>query len=235
MVQRHSIILWKKAENEDKSFEQISKEAYDVFKLFLDYPWELKPNYLTVKSKKNIEKFDWNYDNFSNILKRGVNQDGNTLFEKLGYSISFFSTLDEKYSCAFQMKTGNKNNKFYNTFTINLPIILDLYDKNTADMIRILFENLVSTYKPYWGCISNKELSRKYGKFLNGNLPTAIHWINYWTEEIIREIGLEKIQKIVDLGSEIKFQKGILIIKDTALNVEKDEDIKFYDEIQKFF
>ena len=29
MVQRHSIILWKKAEKEDKKFEEIAKEVLD--------------------------------------------------------------------------------------------------------------------------------------------------------------------------------------------------------------
>ena len=54
MIQRHSIILWKQAEEEDKGFEQISQEAYDVMTIFQDYPLELRPNYLTAKSKKDV-------------------------------------------------------------------------------------------------------------------------------------------------------------------------------------
>lgn len=42
MVQRHSIILWKKAEKEDKKFEEIAKETYEVLKLFQEYPQELR-------------------------------------------------------------------------------------------------------------------------------------------------------------------------------------------------
>ncbi len=30
MIQRHSIILWKKAEKKDKDFEEIAKETYEV-------------------------------------------------------------------------------------------------------------------------------------------------------------------------------------------------------------
>ena len=233
MVQRHSIILWKKAESEDRSFEEISKEAYDTLNLFQDYPQNLKPNYLTVKSKKDIKEFSWNYENFSSILKKGVNKEDENVFENLGYSISFFSSMDEKDSCVFQMIVGNKNDKFYNTLIINLPLSLNLYDKETADIIRLLFEKLVSSYMPYWGCISNKALSRKYGKYLEGNIPTKVHWINYWSEDIIGEIGMERIQKIVDGNSAIIFQKGILSIKDTALDVDKAEDIIFHDELQK--
>ena len=44
---------------------------------------------------------------------------------------------------------------------------------------------------------------------------------------------MERIQKIVDGNSAIIFQKGILSIKDTALDVDKAEDIIFHDELQK--
>lgn len=234
MVQRHTVILWKKAESKDRNFEEISKEAYNILNLFQDYPQELKPNYLTVKSKKDVNEFDWNYENFNSMLKKGINREGENVFENLGYSISFFSSMDEKKSCAFQMNVGNKNNKFYNTFIIDLPLSLNLYDKKIADTIRNLFEKLVKSYMPYWGCISNKVLSRKYGKFLEGNRPTTVHWMNYWSEDIIEMIGMEKIQKMVDRSSIISFQKGVLSIKDTAFDVDKEEDLKYHDELQNY-
>jgi hypothetical protein len=234
MVQRHSIILWKKAEHKDKKYEEISKEAYNILSLFQDYPQELKPNYLSVKSKKDAKEFAWNYENFNSVLKKGINREGENIFEDLGYSISFFSSMEEKKSCAFQMNVGNKNNKFYNTFIIDLPLSLNLYDKKIADTIRSLFEKLVQFYIPYWGCISNKVLSRKYGNFLDGNLPTTVHWMNYWSEDIIEMIGMRKIQKIVDQNSIISFQKGVLSIKDTAFDVDKEEDLKYHDELQNY-
>ena len=124
-------------------------------------------------------------------MKKGVNQEGKNVFEDLGYSISFFSSMDENNSCAFQMTVGNRNDRFYNTFILNLPLSLNLYDKETADMIKTMFEKLVLAYRPFWGCVSNKILSRKYGQYLHGNMPTTVHWLNYWSEEIIQEIGVE--------------------------------------------
>ena len=135
MVQRHSIILWKKAEEEDKVFEEISAETYEVLKLFQDYPQKLRPNYLTAKTKKDIRRFDWNYENFSNELKKGINKEGQNTFENLGYTISFFSSMDEEDSCTFQMRAGNKNEKFFNTLIVNLPLSLNLYDEKTAEEI----------------------------------------------------------------------------------------------------
>lgn len=212
---------------------EISKEAYEVLKLFQDYPQELRPNYLTAKTKNEIKAFDWNFENFSNELKKGVNKEGENAFEDLGYTISFFSSMIENDSCTFQMRAGNKNEKFYNTLIINLPLSLNLYNEKNAVKISKLFEKLVKAYIPYWGCISNKLMSRKYGKFIEANLPTTVHWMNYWSEDIVRTIGVEKIQKMVDENQLISLKSGILSIKDTALDVNKEEDIRFHDKLQK--
>ena len=232
MVQRHSIILWKKAEEKGKIFEDISAEAYEVLKQFQDYPQKLRPNYFTAKTKKDIRIFDWNYENFSNELKKGINKEGKNTFEDLGYTISFFSSMDEEDSCTFQMRAGNKNEKFFNTLIVNLPLSLNLYDEKMTEEISNLFEKLVQAYRPYWGCVSNKVLSRKYGQFLKENLPTTVHWINYWSEDIIRTIGIEKIQKIIEKYPFISLKNGVLSVNNTALDVDKEDDIRFHDELQ---
>lgn len=64
-------------------------------------------------------------------------------------------------------------------------------------------------------------------------MPTTVHWMNYWSESIIKAVGMEKIQKTVEENSIISFQKGILSIRDTALDVNKEEDLRFHDELQK--
>ena len=233
MIQRHSIILWKKAEKKDKDFEEIAKETYEVLKQFQECPQELRPNYLTAKTKKDIKEFDWNYENFRSMLKKGINKEGENIFEDLGYSISFFSSLNEQNSCGFEIITGNKNEKFYNVLIVKLPLSYNLYEKETAAIIRDLFEKLVQVYKPFWGCISNRALSRKYGKLLEGNLPTTVHWINYWSEDIICTIGMDKIQNVVDENITVSFKRGIFSINETALDIEKEEDIRYHDLLQK--
>ena len=231
MIQRHSIILWRKAEKEDKSFEEISKEAYEVLNLFQYCSQELRPNYLTGKTKKDIKEFEWNYENFSEQLKKGVNKEDEVVFKELGYSISFFSSMDEKNSCTFSMTAGNKFDKINNVLIVDLPLSYNLYEKETADIISDLFRKLVQVYKPFWGCISNRALSRKYGKFLEGNLPTTVHWINYWSEDILGTIGMEKIQNMVNKNTMSTFKMGILSIKETAFDVEKEDDIRFHAEM----
>ena len=223
-----------KSGKKDKDFEEIAKETYEILKLFQEYPQELRPNYLTAKTKKDIKKFDWNYENFRSTLKNGINKEGKNIFEDLGYSISFFSSLSEKDSCGFRILAGNKNEKFYNVLVVNLSVSLNLYEKKNADMIKELFEELVQSYTPFWGCVSNKALSRKYGKFLEGNLPTTVHWMNYWSEEIICAIGMKRIQNMVSVNSAILFKNGIFTIKETAIDIENDEDIRLHEELHKY-
>lgn len=45
---------------------------------------------------------------------------------------------------------------------------------------------------------------------------------------------MEKIQKMVERSSIISFQKGVLSVKDTAFDVDKDEDLKYHDELQNY-
>ena len=232
MIQRHSIILWKKADRKNKSFEEISKEAYEVLNIFQNYPKELRPNYLTAKSKKEVKEFEWNFQNFVDLLKKGINKEGDLLFEDLGYSVSFFSSLDKKDSCSFEILAGNKEEQFYNSIIVDLPLSLNLYDKEIADTIKNLFKMLVQTYMPFWGCISNEILSDKFEKFLEGNVPTMVHWMNYWSEDMIQEIGMERIQKCLEQNTGISFEKGILTIKDTAIDVNQEIDMEFFNELQ---
>lgn len=231
MIQRHSIILWKKAEKPDKSFEEISNEAYRVLDLFQDMPCELRPNYLTAYTKKGIKEFDWNFENFTNILRAGISKEGKKTFESLGYSISFFSSFDEEKSCDFSLIAGNKSEKTHNALIIDLPLAFNLYDKANAELIISLFRKLVRLYIPYWGCVSNNVLARKYGKFLEGSRPTTVHWMNYWPEEVVRAVGIDRIQGLIQGNQGTSFDDGILLVKDTAFDLSKEEDIRLHEKI----
>lgn len=129
------------------------------------------------------------------------------MYKELGYSVSFFSSTDEKNSCNILMRTGNKFEQINNTLVIDLPLSFNVSHSQMAAIICDLFEKLVQTYKPFWGCISNKVLSRKYGKFLDGNMPTTVHWMNYWSEDIIGTAGMKKIPDVVDNKQLIQFYK----------------------------
>ena len=233
MIQRHSILLWKKAEKIDKDFDEIARETYEILMVFQQYPEEIRPNFLSGKTKATAQKFNWIYENFRTVLRHGVNREDATVFEDLGYSVSFFSSINDHESCGFEITVGNKNESFFNTIIVNVPLALNLYTKKDADMISSLFQKLVLAYRPYWGIVSNKVLSRKYGKHLNEGLPATVQWINYWSPAIINKIGMEKIHTVLEKNRNLKYIDGILSIKETALDMTKEEDIRLQDELQK--
>lgn len=233
MVQEQTIILWKKADEEDRSFEEIALEIFEVLSLLQNCPENLRPNYLTVSSLNNAVKFTWSLQNFMDSLKEGVNREGDRVFEELGYSISFFSSFDEKDSCSIMVGAGIKSKLFWNTLIIHLPSSLDLYDRSAAVFVTNLFQNFAQKYTPFWGCISNDAIPVPRGIFLEGNLPTGIHWINYWSDEIVHTVGMERIYKAINAYPSIVFKNGILLIKDTALDINKEEDIQLYERLNE--
>ena len=114
---------------------------------------------------------------------------------------------------------------------IDLPLGFNLYDKANAELIISLFRKLVRLYIPYWGCVSNIVLARKYGKFLEGSRPTTVHWMNYWSEEIVRAVGMDRIQGFIQGNQGASFDDGVLLVKDTAFDLSKEEDIRLHEKI----
>ena len=68
---------------------------------------------------------------------------------------------------------------------------------------------------------------------MNEGLPATVQWINYWSPAIINKIGMEKIHTVLEKNRNLKYIDGILSIKETALDMTKEEDIRFQDELQK--
>lgn len=236
MIQRHSVILWKTAYALDEKFERFSEDAYKTLDRLQNYPLELHPNYLVGMSRHNICKFEWNINNFRDELKKGVNKEGNILFEDLGYTLSFFSSIDEEKSCGIKIIAGNKNKKFFNSLILDLPLSFNVYDEKTALMVCDLFKELVNSYNPFWGCVSNPVISRQYGKFYDKNLPTTVHWINYWSDNIIHAMGEKRLKKVIESNPSVVMENGVLIVKDTAFDVEDNKDIEYHNMLQnKFF
>ena len=46
---------------------------------------------------------------------------------------------------------------------------------------------------------------------------------------------MEKIHRIMNETPVISFQNGILTIKDTALDLDKEDDVRYHGELQKQF
>ncbi len=233
MTQRHSIILWKKAYDKSNSFEEIAKDAFELLKLLKKFPVNFQPTYLSEKSKKESILFDWNFDNFKLLLEKGVNSEGQIVFYDLGYTLSFFSSLNNEDSCSIKITTGITNANFINSFILDLPIGFDLFNNENADLVKNLFKSLINIYKPFFGCVSNKALTRKYGAHLKNDKPAIVHWLNYWSENIVEKIDNEKINSVLQKNNRISFSDGIFSIKETSIDIENEKDVEYQEYLQK--
>ena len=147
--------------------------------------------------------------------------------------MGFFSNFEETNTCGISIHVGNKSPLFVNSLIIRLPRNLNLCDCESVKMIKDLFKILIEAFKPFWGCVSNYELTRKYGRYMNNGIPTTIHWMNYWSEEIIDKFGREKVNCFVKEHTDILIEDGFFSIRDQALYADKEVDVDYQYEMHK--
>lgn len=234
MIQVHSMILWANAKNED--FKTSVDCAYALIMALKEFGTELSPNYLTAKRKKEAKLFDYNYETLEELLRKGVNKEGKTVFADLGYSVSFFSSFVEKDSAGISLHVGTTNPRFKNNLVVNLPQTCPIYiDTIIGERIINLFKKCVEIFDPFWGCLSNATNVNRYDGYWGDTLPTSIHWINYFGENIIKQFSVKKIEKSPLYRVE-KLSKGYFLqLKTTPIDNNNEEDIKIQIKANKYF
>lgn len=231
MIQRHSIILWKKADNQDRNFDDIVIEAFNTLNILFDYPIEFRPNYETALSRNEVKEFTWSLENFKELLKKGINKEGDKVFHNLGSTISMFSSLSEDKSFSFELVVGNKDERFLNSLVINIPISFNLFDDKNADLLCEIFDKLVVKFDPFWGCISNKAIARNYEEYLCNGVPTTVFWLNYWGTEIQARVGSQTLNLIIEMFPD-NYSKGVFRLQNRVLDADNDKDIEFHKQIE---
>lgn len=162
-----------------------------------------------------------------------MNQENGQIFEDLGYYISFVTKKDEAVNFSVDLHIENKDIHFVNTCVINIPIDMDLNSIENANFIKKLLSMLVDQFKPFWGCVSNKIITRKYGRHLNGKFPVTVQWINFWQEEIIDGLLKDKLTRIQAGFPEFEIKKNIIIAKELPFNMENEKDISYQENLHK--
>lgn len=224
MIQKHSIIIWNKPDGNDVCFDNISINAFSAMSSFNSFLEErFRPNYRVINGKKNDLKFMWDYETFSTALREGVNKEGKKIHYELGYNISFFSSQNERESFSYGMHIGVKDERFYNTLVVEIPVGFDVFDNGNASIIESLFLRLTKLMHPYWACVSNRSIARQYSAYLNDGIPTAVYWLNYWSSDLVNKIGRRRIQKVINANPQISFIDGILKLQELPIT---DKDVK---------
>lgn len=234
MLQRHSLILWGKANNED--FQVNLKKVNDLLFVLKEFGPELSPNYLTAKRKKDAQNFDWCLKTLEQLLKKGINKEGKTPFPDLGYRVSFFSSLKDDDSAGISMLVGASNPNITNNFIVNLPLSLPIYDSPEVNKRLItVFKKCVEIFNPFWACIGNGVNLRRYDGYWGDKVPTAIHWVNYFGSEVSQTIGETKIMSSPTCTKNKVHSGYFLVLKDEPINDEVEDDIKLQQRANKYF
>ncbi|KAF5028239.1 hypothetical protein [Sedimentibacter saalensis] len=234
MLQVHSIILWANAKNDE--FKTSVDRAYALIMALKEFGTELSPNYLTAKRKKDAKPFDYTYETLEELIRKGVNKEGKTVFADLGYSVSFFSSLVEQDSAGIKFHVGTSNPKFIDTFIIHLPQTCPIYtDTTIGERLINLFKKCVDIFDPFWGCLGNGVNARRYDGYWGDTLPTSTHWINYFGESVTKQLSVTRIEKCPIYKVE-KLSKGYFLqLKTTPIDDTNEGDIKIQANANKYF
>lgn len=184
------------------------------------------PKYETTMRKKQAEQIEWSYEKFCDIVRKNVNQESGGVFSDLGYRICFFSSKNNNKSASISLSIGNRNPKFVNSCIIEMPLDLEVFSNNESKNLADIFYECVKTFHPFWGCISNDQNARKYGRFLIDHKPSSVHWINYWSDSICKQIGMKRINEVIKYNDKISFHDNFFRIKDIPLDMNCEADMK---------
>ena len=222
MIQKHTIVIWKKSNRNVVHENLIFQETYYILKILSRFPKELRANYIATEKRSDVRPFHLNERNLLNLLQISAGE---------SCRLEFYSSLKEEESASISIDIGNSD-EFYDTVIIGIPLSLNVFDTKDADVIRKLFFELIAGLNPFWGCVSNRVIARKLGSYLDGNLPNAVFWLNYWSKTVQNAVGVSRIKKVIKKFEDVYFDNGIFCMKDIALDAESVSDMKYIRHVE---
>lgn len=230
MIQVNKIILWRTPQERD--FDIIVKEINSILTCLQKYPYEYRANFTTAYSKADIKEFECSIDKIRLLLmkKKHNLSNGQT------YALSFFSSKESAMCSGISMLILNgMHMKNMETILISLPYGIDYTDESNSDIAESIFKDLVTIFAPFWGGIINSAVMQNNSRgYMKNDLPAVLHWINYWSDDIVKKVGIDKIEQVCKNYKTVSFSNNILKLKGTALDAEKMEDMDFRLGIEQF-
>lgn len=222
MIQKHTIVIWKKSNRNVAHENLIFQETYSILKILSKFPKELQANYIATEKRSDVKPFHLNERNLLNLLQISADE---------SCRLEFYSSLKEEESASISIDIGN-GDEFYDTVIIGIPLSMNVFDTKDAEVIRRLFFELIASSTPFWGCVSNRVIARKRGSYLDGDLPNAVFWLNYWSKSVQNAVGVSRIKKATKKFQDVHFDNGIFCIKDIALDAESASDMDYIRKVE---
>ena len=214
---------WKKSNRSTDREKLIFQEIYSVLEILSKFPQELRANYIATGKRSDVRLFHLDQNNLLDLLQIGDDE---------SCRLEFYSSLIEENSASISIDVGN-NDDFFDTVVIGLPLSLNAFDPEGSELIKRLFSGLVTELDPFWGCVSNRMIARNLDSYLDGNLPNAVFWLNYWCKTMQNAIGMLRIKKATRKFAETYFDNGLFCMKDTALDAESISDMKYLRQVER--
>ena len=216
MRDSYEMILWAKA-NENKLGIQ-TRQVFDILTILNEVPY-LKPKYLTAYKKGDIEEFKLTVENVEKLIIKEKDRK----YPELGSRISFFTSLEDEEAVSISIQIGVSENKFNNTIVIDLNYDYKNEKIEMFDELSNIFKKLVGIFNPYYGCITSESVIDVFDLYYDDlrNSPTSIFDINYWGEDLISKLAINRIKNKVfecvklNKGYYIRLQKEPLDILNT--------------------
>lgn len=235
MQQEHSLIFWSKAKA-DETFDEAAEKAYRLMQLFMTKDEDFFPKYKVPSRGKNKDlPFEWTFENFKKVLRKGSNREGKIEFLDLGYSISFVSSLDRKKETYLRLNVGTQSPSSHNTMIIEFSENNYLSEKEQADRLEELFKDCIPLFDPYWAAIVNLTNRRMLNPYDNGGLSAFVHWLNYWNSEYFQEFIKNKI-KDAPVLSMTEWHDGYLIkLQENPIDNENPVELEAQRASKEYF
>lgn len=233
MNQNFTMLFWRKPSKKEKPFEQIAEETYKMFMVFMEkLPENLRPNFKTVSKLGDAKLYDWSFENFSQDLEKGVNHTRDKVFRDLGYSLSFFSSLDNKESCGYMAKVGVTRKDFIDTFIVEFPVGFDYFSEENASMLEEIFCRCLEIFNPYYACFANSKVKTSYSYLSDDDKPLDAHWLNYFSHDMMKHIKKGSIKRLERDFDGFEFHDGFIKIQRTPLNAENQKDLELKEQVE---
>lgn len=217
MIQTYKMIFWLQAKT--RTAEEVSQILLDIYHCLGQYDENILPRYRTAKRKKDVSAIDISKAGFIKLITDIVNK---LHAPEDVYTLGFFSNLQETSSVGLNCTFGNLPTQRCNAITIQLPPDFSGLTEH-VDQLYLLFQNLTEILQPYFSCIKNN-LNNHIADTLWEEKPTYAHWINFYSNETIKKIGIKKLEKITQV--EMMPYGAYLRICHEPLDVDNDEHLR---------
>lgn len=135
------------------------------------------------------------------------------------------------------MRVGNQNELFINTFIVQFPALFDFSEGENAALICDIFQRVIVNFEPFWAgtiCNNNVFKQEKSGFPRGKEQLTGVHWLNYWSSEMISSIGEEKLATIRDVFPHAKYADGVLRLQENPLNLDLEVDCQYKRAVEDY-